>query len=189
MYNVICSFSHLTDSEGAMDNTVHNSSLLDVAGLLRGETRELNFDVVLVPLLDVDGIEVDTPSRIRGRAVNMSGYMELDAELTVEYKTHCSRCNTPLRRVMKHRISAPIAETLENMDNDEYIILENEKIDLAELSREMFFLNVPMSHLCSEGCLGLCPKCGADLNREKCDCVLQEKDPRWKALEGFFDEE
>ncbi len=168
---------------------IQNSSLLDVAGLLRGEIRELNFDVELKPDIDVDGIEVTSPSRIQGRAVNLSGYMELDAELTCEYKTHCSRCLAELSCRLDHRITAPIAETLENMDNDEYIIVENGKIDLAELVREAFFLNVPMSHLCREDCLGLCIKCGADRNKTKCGCVLQEKDPRWKALEGFFDEE
>lgn len=168
---------------------IQNPSLLDVAGLLRGELRELDFDVLLTPELDVEGIEVDNPSRIKGRAVNLSGYMELDAELTVEYRTHCSRCLTPIDRVLTHRITAPIAETLENMDNDEYIIPESGKIDLAELAREAFFLNVPMSHLCREDCRGLCPKCGTDLNLGACDCKLQDKDPRWKALEGFFDEE
>ncbi len=168
---------------------VQNSSLLDVAGLLRGEIRELDFDTELTPELDVEGIEVDTPSRIKGRAVNLSGYMELDAELTVKYRTHCSRCLTTVERVLTHRITAPVAETLENMDNDEYIIPESGKIDLAELAREAFFLNVPMSHLCREDCRGLCPKCGADLNLVTCNCNLQDKDPRWKALECFFDEE
>lgn len=172
-----------------MDNKIQNSSPLDVAGLLRGEEREIFFDVLLTPELDVEGIEVNTPSRIKGTAVNLSGYMELDAELTVEYQTHCSRCLAPVERVMTHRITAPIAETLENMDNEEYIIPESGNIDLAELVRETFFLNVPMAHLCREDCKGLCPKCGADKNVVDCGCKLVDKDPRWKALEGFFDEE
>ena len=163
--------------------------MLDVAGLLRGEIRELNFDITLEPCLDVDLIEVTAPSRIAGKAVNLSGYMELDAELTVEYSTSCSRCLSPVSRIMTLRIKAPAAETLEHMANDEYIIPENGKIDLGELAREEFFLNVPMSHLCREDCLGLCPKCGANKNSDKCTCSLQEKDPRWKALEGFFDED
>ena len=168
---------------------IQNSSLLDVAGLLRGELRELKFDVLITPDIDVDLIEITSPTRIQGRAVNLSGYMELDANLRCEYKTHCSRCLKELSCVFEHRITAPIAETLENMDNDEYIIVENGKIDLTELSREAFFLNVPMSHLCREDCRGLCIKCGADKNEVDCGCSLQEKDPRWKALEGFFDEE
>jgi uncharacterized protein len=90
---------------------------------------------------------------------------------------------------MTHRITAPIAEVLENMDNEEYIIPESGNIDLSELARETFFLNVPMAHLCREDCKGLCPKCGADRNETDCGCILKEKDPRWKALEGFFDED
>ena len=172
-----------------MDNKIQNSSPLDVAGLLRGEEREIYFDVLLTPELDVEGVEVDTPSHIKGIAVNLSGYMELDADLTVEYRTHCSRCLAPVKRVMTHKIKAPIAETLENMDNEEYIIPESGNIDLAELVREAFFLNVPMAHLCREDCKGLCPKCGADKNVVDCGCKLVDKDPRWKVLEGFFDEE
>jgi uncharacterized protein len=171
-----------------MDNDIQNSSLLDVSGLLRGETRQLDFDVTLEPVLDVDDVEAIAPSRFKGKAVNLSGYMELDAELTVTYATHCSRCMTRVQRELCHRVNAPVAETLENMDNDEYIIPENGKIDLAELAREIFFLNVPMTHLCREDCKGLCPKCGKDKNLEDCGCSLQEKDPRWKALESFFDE-
>lgn len=172
-----------------MDSTIQNSSLLDVTGLLRGEIRELKFDVALSPELDAEQIAVESPACIKGHAVNMSGYMELDAEMTVEYSTHCSRCLAPVERVMHHRIKAPIAETLENMDNDEYIIPEEGKIDLSELVRENFFLNLPMSHLCRDDCAGLCPVCGIDRNVAECKCVLREKDLRWKALESFFDEE
>ncbi len=178
----------MTD-RGLMNNTIQNPTMLDVSGLLRGEERKITFDVLLAPELDVDGIEVNTPTRIKGTAVNLSGYMELDAELTVEYETHCSRCLAPINRVMTHRITAPIAEALENMDNEEYIIPESGNIDLSELARETFFLNVPMAHLCREDCKGLCPKCGADRNETDCGCILKEKDPRWKALEGFFDED
>ena len=168
---------------------IETSSFLDVAGLLRGEIRELSFDRELTPELDVEGITVTAPTRIKGKVVNLSGYMELDAELTFSYMTRCARCLTTIEKVMKERVLTPVAETLENMDNDEYIIPENGKIDLETLARETFFLNLPMAHFCRENCQGLCPKCGADRNTVDCGCVLKEKDPRWKALEGFFDEE
>lgn len=172
-----------------MDNNIQNSSMLDVAGLLRGEIRELDFDVLLDVEFDVDGINTTAPSRFKGKAVNMSGYMELDADLTVNYETHCARCDALINKELCIKVVFPIAESLENMDNDEYIILENEKICLSELARETFFLNVPMTHLCREDCKGLCMKCGADKNKGDCGCDLSEKDPRWKALEGFFDED
>ncbi|MDH5590500.1 MAG: DUF177 domain-containing protein, partial [Gemmatimonadota bacterium] len=37
-------------------------------------------------------------------------------------------------------------------------------------------------------CKGLCPKCGANLNTEVCDCVSSELDPRWDALRSLHRE-
>jgi uncharacterized protein len=36
--------------------------------------------------------------------------------------------------------------------------------------------------VCGEDCKGLCPKCGANLNRETCDCEKDWEDPRFAAL-------
>jgi uncharacterized protein len=29
---------------------------------------------------------------------------------------------------------------------------------------------IPAKHLCRESCKGLCPRCGANLNEETCEC-------------------
>ena len=42
-----------------------------------------------------------------------------------------------------------------------------------------------MKPLCDEQCLGLCPTCGANRNREKCSCDEKVVDERWGALEGI----
>ena len=41
---------------------------------------------------------------------------------------------------------------------------------------------IPMKPLCSEDCLGLCVQCGTDRNINRCDCVVEFIDPRWRAL-------
>ena len=43
-------------------------------------------------------------------------------------------------------------------------------IDLSEDVRQTILLAVPFKLLCREDCRGLCPGCGADLNREACRC-------------------
>ncbi len=55
-------------------------------------------------------------------------------------------------------------------------------IDLTEAIRQYTALAIPMKPLCKEGCAGLCPSCGHNLNRETCDCTAQEVDPRWSEL-------
>lgn len=166
-----------------------NSFMLDVSGLLRGEMRQLDFDLAVEICEDDFDVKFPRLPVISGKVVNMSGYIEFSANITVTYETVCSRCLKPLSFDTLLDVRAPIAESLENMDNEEYIIPENGLINLAELVRETLILNLPMSHLCSDDCLGLCPKCGKDLNGGDCGCVRKEKDPRWSVLEHFFDEE
>ncbi len=171
-----------------MEQTANRTHMLDVSGLLRGEVREVKVDEGVAIDNEVDITFLDSP-RIEGVAVNMSGYIELSARLSAKYETACSRCLKLLERELVLDLKYPIAESLENMDNDEYLIPENGLIDLGELVRENIILNLPISHICSDDCKGLCTKCGADLNLGDCGCVRVEKDPRWSVLEHFFDED
>ena len=61
--------------------------------------------------------------------------------------------------------------------------LRHEQVDLEPLAREVVLLELPQAPLCREECLGLCPKCGVDLNEGPCDCVPEDRDPRWAALD------
>lgn len=61
-------------------------------------------------------------------------------------------------------------------------------IPLRDLAVEQIQLSIPMKPLCEEGCLGLCPKCGANRLREKCSCDESVVDERWGALQGIRDE-
>lgn len=56
-------------------------------------------------------------------------------------------------------------------------------LDLSPLVREAVIMAVPIAPLCKPDCPGLCPRCGADLNKEKCTCEDSNIDPRWSELE------
>src|SRR5215831_15078438 len=58
-------------------------------------------------------------------------------------------------------------------------------IDVDALVREQIQLAMPVHQLCSEQCKGLCPMCGADLNKGNCQCKSETHDPRWDALAGL----
>lgn len=49
-----------------------------------------------------------------------------------------------------------------------------EEVNLEAIVREQVLLTLPLKPLCSETCQGLCPRCGADLNRETCNCRRDE---------------
>lgn len=61
-------------------------------------------------------------------------------------------------------------------------------ISLRELAAEQIQLSIPMKPLCDEQCLGLCPQCGANRNREQCSCEMSMTDGRWGALHTIRDQ-
>jgi len=48
--------------------------------------------------------------------------------------------------------------------------LEEPVIDVYSLLLQQLYLGMPDKLLCSEGCLGICSSCGADLNASACEC-------------------
>jgi uncharacterized protein len=58
----------------------------------------------------------------------------------------------------------------------------DEVVDLSEVVRQQLLLALPIAPRCREGCPGLCPSCGADLNAGRCTCAHDDIDPRLQAL-------
>jgi uncharacterized protein len=57
-------------------------------------------------------------------------------------------------------------------------------IDLDPIVREQLLLALPSYPVCSEGCKGLCPVCGGNLNERECGCDRHVPDPRWAGLKN-----
>lgn len=74
----------------------------------------------------------------------------------------------------------------EDLDTSYY---RDDQIDLNELLREQFYLELPMKPLCREDCKGLCPQCGTNRNTGTCTCTTEWEDPRLAALKGLVRKE
>ncbi|HEY8493805.1 MAG TPA: DUF177 domain-containing protein [Myxococcota bacterium] len=59
------------------------------------------------------------------------------------------------------------------------------EIDLRAWLREVVALTIPVQPLCREECRGLCPRCGADRNRETCACEAERPASPFAALEAL----
>ena len=55
-------------------------------------------------------------------------------------------------------------------------------IDLLDVLREDVWLAWKADVVCQESCKGLCPECGADLNREACQCSKDDDDHPFAVL-------
>src|SRR5262245_30035216 len=59
----------------------------------------------------------------------------------------------------------------EDLERDHYMKFhDGRQLDVREEAREALLLELPITPRCSETCMGLCPRCGADLNLGPCGC-------------------
>lgn len=74
---------------------------------------------------------------------------------------------------------------------DEILIVSSwsEAVNLGELAWEALITALPPAVFCLEECRGLCPQCGANLNKTVCGCKKETGDPRFEALKDLLDDE
>lgn len=74
-------------------------------------------------------------------------------------------------------------------DEDEVSRLQGELLDLEPVLRDSVVLELPFQPLCTDDCRGLCPECGADLNRDPEHGHAAPIDPRWSELASWTRDE
>jgi uncharacterized protein len=63
-----------------------------------------------------------------------------------------------------------------------YIEHDTRSIDISEYVHDAVILSLPLKPLCKENCLGLCSRCGKNLNEGECNCERTTSDHRWQEL-------
>ena len=79
-------------------------------------------------------------------------------------------------------VTAPGEEVALSRDDLDVECFDADGIDITHLLRDNIVLALPSQPLCSTGCRGLCPVCGANRNVTPCDCRTQDTDPRLRIL-------
>src|SRR5262249_33409159 len=105
---------------------------------------------------------------------------------------HCARClddfvmdvQRPFHCVLVPHSHVPGEVELEEDDLD-LSFYSGEELDGSPLVRDRLLLSLPTQPLCCADCRGLCPKCGANRNRESCQCTGGFTDPRLAVLQGL----
>ena len=111
------------------------------------------------------------------------------------FELECGRCLEPFEMTFDATFDLRYVPQEHNAGEGEREIGEDDlttafyregMLDLIDLLREQFQLALPMKPLCAEACRGLCPDCGANLNRTQCDCAPKWEDPRLAPLKGLL---
>lgn len=103
---------------------------------------------------------------------HLAGYLDLACSRCLESFTYPATADFDLLLVPKPGAAAAAEEELSSADLDlDYYT--GEVVDLESLLKEQIILLIPVKPLCDETCRGLCPLCGANINRETCHCQPQ----------------
>ena len=107
----------------------------------------------------------------------VSGGALVSGEVETEVSGECGRCLAPVTRKVATGAFQFFVETPAGM----------EVCDISDEVRTEITLALPMNLVCRDDCRGLCPGCGADLNREKCSCKPEQSRGSgvWDALDGL----
>ena len=158
--------------------------LLQCRSLFVGEVNSLPIDTELdFSQVEYQGIcPITEPVRVVGAITVRAGVVQLSARATFVYHGRCDRCLNTFERTYDVPLEHILVATLEDEENDDYILLDQYQLDLADLTMADILLELPYKSLCREDCLGLCPMCGMNLNEGSCGCVRKSVDPRLAVL-------
>lgn len=111
-----------------------------------------------------------------------SGGLLFELELEAGLAGPCFRCLTDTVVSVPVRGREYQAASPGEADELRTPYLANDRLDLSAWARDAVALALPDKILCRAACAGLCPLCGADLNREEHTHEEDVVDPRWAAL-------
>ena len=164
--------------------------LLDVRKIINapGERIDFQFDMDLSDV-DFGGLyPAQDPVVVTGEARNTAGMLLLDFTAASSLHSICDRCLKSFLREKSTRCEYLLAEELEDKESDSILLLDDGTVDLGDLARTAFILDMDTKTLCSEDCKGICPGCGVDLNQGSCTCQKQV-DPRLAVLAQLLEKD
>ena len=164
--------------------------LLNVQKIINAPGERIDFQFELdLSNVDFGGLyPAQDPVVVTGDVRNTAGMLLMSFTAGTTLKSVCDRCLKSFDDPRSVRCDYVLAEEVENEDNDDIIVLEDGCVDVGDLARTAFILEMDTKTLCSEDCKGICPGCGVDLNQGSCTCKKQV-DPRLAVLAQLLEKD
>jgi uncharacterized protein len=137
-----------------------------------------------------EGLRQISPLKVQGSARLVADEIDIQGRVTTSMEVFCARCLEPVEHpvdVNFDLIYRPISSIRRGDEfevprgEEEIGFYRDDHLLLEDVVKEQVLLSLPMKSICQSDCRGLCPVCGTNLNREKCNCP-QPPDPRWVKL-------
>lgn len=128
-----------------------------------------------------------SPVEFGGTIEHAAPYFHLKGELKAELELVCARCLTSFRQSFTVAVDEAFTNREEACSEDDEVgFFTGDELDITPALLKALFLEIPMHPLCQPDCRGLCPGCGADLNKGACSCRHDDVDWRLEKLKTLF---
>jgi uncharacterized protein len=162
--------------------------LLNIRKLMHKDVESIDFQFNNLLNSDVSDMPKDIKLPIE---IEFKGLLKREGDtftMAVEMKGNigyeCSRCLSDTVYILDESELFEINFT--DPKDENYHELESFNINLEEIVMQELIVHLPTHVLCNDGCKGLCPSCGVNLNLDKCACEEMKVDPRFESLKDFF---
>ncbi len=139
------------------------------------------------PLWEGVGVELLAPLALEGLAEGSTARgVWLHGSFSSRIATSCRRCLEAMEVEVAEELGLLFDPKTREPEGDLTVYAldpQAVELDLRSTLRERLIMAIPAFPLCRLECRGLCPGCGANLNRESCVCGAAEPDPRWGPLQ------
>ncbi|MEO0237231.1 MAG: DUF177 domain-containing protein [candidate division WOR-3 bacterium] len=97
--------------------------------------------------------------------------IEFEGKIDFQLELICDRC---LKRFKKNFSEEVLFILKKDYLGDELDIINftDYLCDITDYIKDIVVTSLPVKNLCKEDCKGICPKCGVNLNEEKCKCNI-----------------
>ncbi len=123
--------------------------------------------------------------------------VEVDGRLQATVQLDCGRCLCRYRQEVDERFSFTFTPVLKEADAGQddveleadelgLVLYQDEVLELGPCLQEQAVMALPVAHVCSSDCRGLCPECGINLNEGSCDCSPRPFNNKFGALAGLM---
>jgi len=89
------------------------------------------------------------------------------------------------KRIDLRKARVEVEEAEQEEEPDDQYQYQGNQLELAPMLREHVILSVPMQPLCGDDCLGLCARCGKNLNEGPCPCAVEPPIPTFRVVQGM----
>lgn len=134
-------------------------------------------------LAEKGACEFIKPVSIDLHVLPMRDFIKVEGGVNTIIRNACVRCleifDLPLKKSFSLSYSKEIPNELHHDDKEGVeltaqqigiIFYEGDEIDFTDALQEQVLLAMPFHPICTEGCKGLCSRCGQNLNKGGCQC-------------------